>query len=103
MDIVIARYAVGAKFEGQKQLAKIVVCFCRVILDDVARNDDAVGAPVPGRVMGQNLLKRSPRVGATQAAFGVGEQMRVCQVQYPNLFVYIFRGCLNRRVPSVSC
>jgi hypothetical protein len=34
--------------------------------------------------VGDDLRKRSQRVGATQAAFRVGEQMRVRQVEDPN-------------------
>ena len=87
----------GAEPERQQEVTKTVVRLCRVILDDVARYDDAVSAPVPGSVVGEDLLKRSPRVDATQAAFGVGEQMRVRQVQDPNTIVLTFRGRLNRR------
>ena len=83
-NIVIARHAVGAELERQQQITKMIVRLRRVILDDVARYDDAMSAPVASSVVGEDLGKRSLRVGATQAAFRVGEQMRVRQVEDPN-------------------
>ena len=56
---------------------------CAVVLDQVACNDDQVGAPVMVTIVIEHRTQRRIGDGAAQISPGVGEQMRISQVQYP--------------------
>lgn len=70
---MISGYAVRTKIQWQQQFSKSIVCFRRVILDQVPGNNDAIGLPIAGLVMIKHTLQRSLRDQATQTSFGIGE------------------------------
>jgi len=47
----------------------------------------------------KDTLQRSLCSDATQASFGIGEKMRICDVQNPNLFAV---GCIRFRLDMQS-
>ena len=71
-NVMIARHAVNAHIQRQHEVAEALVGGRRVILDEVAGNNHAVGPPVAGCVMIQNPFQGCLRHRATQ--FAVGSQ-----------------------------
>ena len=54
-----------------------------VVLDQVARNDDEISAPVLLAIVIEDRAQRRIGDGAAQISAGVREQMRISKVQYP--------------------
>ncbi len=82
-NIMVAGQAVNGQLESAKQPAKVLICHGAVILNQVSSNDDEVCAPRPRGVVRKDIGQGRERGSATQSALGVGEQVRVRQVQNP--------------------
>ena len=92
--VVVSGHAVHAHVQRQQQFSKSIVSLRRIVLDQVAGDDDPVRQPVAGLIVIENALQRRVRGEAAQAAFRIGKQMRVCNVQNPYQFT---RGCIRVR------
>lgn len=89
-----------AHVQRQKQVAKAIVSRCRIILNEIARDNHAIGTPIAVLVMIENTLQRVLRVGAAQLAIGTGEQMRIRNVQDPyQVAIFCIRVRLNTQYP----
>ena len=80
---MVAGQAVNGQLESAKQPAKVLICHGAVILNQVSGNDGEVCAPRPRGVVREDIGQGRKRGSATQSALGVGEQVRVRQVQNP--------------------
>lgn len=101
-NIVIAGHAIDGQAQWRKQVAKMLIGASGVILNQIAGHDDNVGLPVAIDVIGKHGAKRRMGHCAAEAALCVGEQMRVCQVQYPERI----SGIVNKPGPcaiSITC
>ena len=97
---MIAGHAVHAHVEGQQQLAKPLVGFRRIVLDQITRDNDAFRLPVACSVVVDNAPQRLVSVGTAQFAIGSGKQMRIREVEDPDLFaVCCVADCVNRPRP----
>jgi hypothetical protein len=96
--VMVARNAVHAQLQRLQKIAETCVGLFRVVVNQIARHEHAVGAPVGSRVVIQDPLQRVGRRDAAQLTVEVGEQVRVRQVQDP----YRVIRCLNRRSPSIG-
>ena len=63
----------------------MIVSGGRAVLNQVSGNNGALRAPVAGRVVIENTLQRCVRGDATQLTVRISEQMRIRQVQNPDL------------------
>ncbi len=97
---MVSRHAVHTKIQWQQQFSKSIVRFRRVILDQVAGDNDAIGLPFAGLIMIKDALQRSLCGDATQVSFGIGEKMRIRDVQNPyRIAVGCIRLGLNMQSP----
>jgi len=80
---VVSGYAVHAYVQGQQEVPKSIVSLGRIVLDQVPGNDGAICLPVASLVVVNNRLQGRLRGGAAQAAFGIGEKMRIREMQNP--------------------
>jgi len=81
--IVIAGHAVNRQLQGGEQLAKMFVGADAIVLNQVARNDNKVGAPVIIAIVIEHGTQRRIGHGAAQISRDIGEQVRVRKVQNP--------------------
>ena len=72
-----------SQFEREEGVSETRVRAFRVVLDEVAGREHAMGAPAGRAVMIENPPQRVGRLDAAQFAVGVGEQVGVRQVQDP--------------------
>ena len=84
--VVIARHAVHTKIQRQHQFSKPIVRLRRIILDQIAGDNDAIGNPVACLVVVENPLQRCLRLGTAQGPVSSSEQMRIRKVQDSNQF-----------------
>jgi len=83
-NVMIARHAVDAHIERRHQIPKPIVGCGRIVLDQVSGNDNPIRFPFAGLIMIEHSLQGFLRDSATQSPFGIGEKMRIRQVQDPN-------------------
>jgi hypothetical protein len=88
---------VHAQVQRQQKLAKSVVSLCRVVLNQVAGDNDPIGTPVAGLIVIEDTLQRRLCSQSTQAAFWIGEKMRISKVQNPN---QIAISCIGVRLDT---
>ena len=71
--VMIARYAIDGQLQRRQQFAEMFVSTGTVILDQVARDDDKVGAPVIVAIMIEHCTQRRIGDSAAQICPDIGE------------------------------
>jgi hypothetical protein len=64
---------VDAEIQGRHQVAETFVSFRRIVLDNVARDEHALCAPVTGMIVVKYALQSGGRHCATQLAIRAGK------------------------------
>ena len=82
--VMIAGHAKNGQAERFNQVAKPVIGGAAVVLNHVAGHGDKISRPVRSREMRQNIAQRRMRHRAAQTPARLCEQVRVCDMQYPN-------------------
>jgi hypothetical protein len=80
---VITGNTVDGQSEFAEQLTKMLISAGTVILDQVAGDDDKVRMPIGFSIVLEDGIQRRIGGGAAQIPPGVGEKVRICEMQYP--------------------